>query len=50
MAEQKGKITQVLGAVIDVQFEGELPHILDALHCENHGNLLVLEPPSGEAE
>ncbi len=43
MAEQKGKITQVLGAVIDVQFEGELPNILNALHCENHGNLLVLE-------
>ncbi len=43
MAEQKGKITQVLGAVIDVQFEGELPKILNALHCENHGNLLVLE-------
>lgn len=43
MAEKKGKITQVLGAVIDVQFEGELPNILNALHCENHGNLLVLE-------
>ncbi|MGB1548156.1 MAG: F0F1 ATP synthase subunit beta, partial [Alphaproteobacteria bacterium] len=43
MAKQKGKITQVLGAVVDVQFEGELPKILNALHCENHGNLLVLE-------
>jgi len=43
MAEKKGKITQVLGAVIDVKFEGELPNILNALHCENHGNLLVLE-------
>ncbi len=38
-----GKITQVLGAVIDVQFEGDLPEILNALHCENHGKLLVLE-------
>ncbi|PCJ60674.1 MAG: F0F1 ATP synthase subunit beta [Rhodospirillaceae bacterium] len=43
MAGQTGKITQVLGAVIDVQFEGELPRILNALHCDNHGNLLVLE-------
>ena len=43
MAGQTGKITQVLGAVIDVQFEGELPQILNALHCDNHGNLLVLE-------
>ena len=38
-----GKITQILGAVIDVQFEGELPNILNALHCENDGKLLVLE-------
>ncbi|MCE2509592.1 MAG: F0F1 ATP synthase subunit beta [Alphaproteobacteria bacterium] len=43
MAKQKGRITQVLGAVVDVQFEGELPQILNALHCENHGNVLVLE-------
>jgi len=43
MAGSTGKITQVLGAVIDVQFEGELPRILNALHCDNHGNLLVLE-------
>jgi len=38
-----GKITQILGAVIDVQFSGELPAILNALHTENHGKLLVLE-------
>ena len=38
-----GKITQVLGAVVDVQFEGELPDILNALHTENDGKLLVLE-------
>ena len=38
-----GKITQIMGAVIDVQFEGELPNILNALHCENDGKLLVLE-------
>src|SRR5499426_1561890 len=38
-----GKITQVLGAVVDVQFEGELPAILNALHVENQGKRLVLE-------
>src|SRR6266481_1424927 len=38
-----GKITQVLGAVVDVQFEGELPSILNALHAENQGKTLVLE-------
>ncbi|MBI37038.1 MAG: F0F1 ATP synthase subunit beta [Alphaproteobacteria bacterium] len=38
-----GRITQVLGAVIDVQFEGDLPPILNALHTENQGNRLVLE-------
>ncbi|MAF95345.1 MAG: F0F1 ATP synthase subunit beta [Rhodospirillaceae bacterium] len=38
-----GKITQIMGAVIDAQFEGELPAILNALHCENGGKLLVLE-------
>lgn len=43
MANSVGKITQVLGAVVDVQFSGELPKILNALHCDNHGNRLVLE-------
>jgi F-type H+-transporting ATPase subunit beta len=38
-----GKITQVLGAVIDVQFEGELPPILSALKTRNQGKELVLE-------
>ncbi len=38
-----GKISQVLGAVVDVQFEGDLPPILNALHTDNHGNRLVLE-------
>ncbi|HEX3936838.1 MAG TPA: F0F1 ATP synthase subunit beta [Xanthobacteraceae bacterium] len=38
-----GKITQVIGAVVDVQFEGELPAILNALETKNHGNRLVLE-------
>lgn len=38
-----GKITQVLGAVIDVQFEGALPPIMNALTLENDGKTLVLE-------
>jgi F-type H+-transporting ATPase subunit beta len=38
-----GKITQVMGAVVDVRFEGELPEILNALHVMNGGKLLVLE-------
>ena len=38
-----GKITQVMGAVVDVQFEGELPEILNALHVDNQGKNLVLE-------
>tara|TARA_Y100001936_G_scaffold150275_1_gene146581 strand:- start:603 stop:2024 length:1422 start_codon:yes stop_codon:yes gene_type:complete len=40
---KKGKITQVIGAVVDVKFEGELPEILTALECDNGGNRLVLE-------
>ena len=38
-----GKITQVTGAVVDVQFEGDLPAILNALQTDNHGSRLVLE-------
>ncbi len=38
-----GQVTQVLGAVVDVQFEGDLPEILNALHVDNHGKRLVLE-------
>jgi len=38
-----GKVSQVLGAVIDVHFEGDLPPILNALSMENQGNKLVLE-------
>ena len=38
-----GKISQVMGAVVDVQFEGDLPEIMNALHVENHGKRLVLE-------
>jgi F-type H+/Na+-transporting ATPase subunit beta len=38
-----GKITQVMGAVVDVQFDGHLPEILNALETENRGSRLVLE-------
>jgi F-type H+-transporting ATPase subunit beta len=43
MAKSKGKVTQVIGAVVDVRFEGELPAILNALTTENNGKKLVLE-------
>ena len=42
-AKATGKITQVIGAVVDVQFEDELPAILNALETENNGKRLVLE-------
>jgi F-type H+-transporting ATPase subunit beta len=38
-----GAVSQIMGAVVDVKFEGELPEILNALECENHGRRLVLE-------
>ncbi|TDL81859.1 F0F1 ATP synthase subunit beta [Palleronia sediminis] len=43
MANAKGKVTQVIGAVVDVQFDGHLPQILNALETENNGRRLVLE-------
>ena len=44
MAQAQGTVTQVMGAVVDVQFnEGEIPPILNALHTENDGKTLVLE-------
>ena len=39
----KGKIIQVMGPVVDVAFEGELPKIKDALHVESEGKTLVME-------
>jgi F-type H+/Na+-transporting ATPase subunit beta len=42
-ANQTGRITQVIGAVVDVQFEGHLPAILNAVETTNNGNRLVLE-------
>tara|TARA_R110000787_G_scaffold35118_6_gene90469 strand:- start:2225 stop:3652 length:1428 start_codon:yes stop_codon:yes gene_type:complete len=43
MAQAVGKITQVIGAVVDVQFEDHLPEILNALTTENQGKNLILE-------
>ena len=43
MATSVGRITQVIGAVVDVQFDGHLPPILNALEANNQGSRLVLE-------
>ncbi len=43
VATNTGKISQVIGAVVDVTFEGELPSILTALETDNNGSRLVLE-------
>jgi F-type H+/Na+-transporting ATPase subunit beta len=43
MANKIGRISQVIGAVVDVQFEGDLPPILNALETDNQGQRLVLE-------
>merc|ERR1712166_1281231 len=39
----RGRVTQVIGAVVDVQFDGELPPILNSLEVEDHDVRLVLE-------
>src|SRR4030095_16661887 len=41
--KQIGRVTQVMGAVVDVQFEGHLPAILNSLETKNGNNRLVLE-------
>ena len=38
-----GRISQIIGAVVDVEFDGDLPTILNALETTNQGNRLVLE-------
>ena len=43
MPNPVGHITQIIGAVVDVQFEGHLPAILNALETKNQGHRLVLE-------
>ena len=41
--KQNGKISQVIGAVVDVEFDTDLPQILDALQVDNNGQKLILE-------
>ena len=41
--KKNGKITQIIGAVVDVNFENELPEIYTALETNNSGNKLILE-------
>ena len=41
--DKKGKITQIIGAVVDVNFENDLPEIYTALEANNSGNKLILE-------
>ena len=43
MANNIGKISQVIGAVVDVEFDGHLPAIQNALEVDNNGQRLVLE-------
>ena len=44
MAENTiGKVSQVIGAVVDVEFDGNIPDILNALEVDNNGQRLVLE-------
>ena len=43
MANTVGRIRQVMGAVVDVQFDDHLPEILNSLETQNQGNRLVLE-------
>src|SRR5690625_1830487 len=55
MATSTGKITQIIGPVIDVEFDlandGELPKIYDSLHVEREdGSILVLEVQSHTGE
>jgi F-type H+/Na+-transporting ATPase subunit beta len=41
--KSKGRVVQVIGAVVDVEFDGALPDIYNALETTNRGNRLVLE-------
>jgi len=43
MAKSVGTVTQVLGAIVDVKFDGDLPAILSALEMDNNGKRLILE-------
>ncbi len=43
LSKATGRVSQVIGAVVDVKFDGALPDILNALETDNNGNRLVLE-------
>ena len=43
MSKKLGKIKQIIGPVVDVEFEGELPPILNALHVQLENSRVVLE-------
>ena len=43
MANAVGRISQVIGAVVDVEFDGDIPDILNAIEVDNNGQRLVLE-------
>ncbi len=43
MSKNVGKIKQIIGPVVDVEFESQLPPILNALHVKLDGNRVVLE-------
>ncbi len=43
MSAKQGEVSQVIGAVVDVKFDSDLPAILNALETDNNGNRLVLE-------
>lgn len=42
-AKKNGRVVSVIGAVVDVQFDGDLPPILTALEVNREGKRLVLE-------
>lgn len=43
MTKNIGYISQIISAIVDVKFEDQIPKILNALECDNHGHKLVLE-------
>jgi F-type H+-transporting ATPase subunit beta len=43
MTKKNGKIKQIIGPVVDVEFPDDLPAIMNALHINNNNNRIVLE-------
>ena len=52
MAQVTGKVAQIIGPVVDIEFANgaELPKIYDSLEVDNHGNKLILEVQSHVGE